>query len=57
MQVNEYDFKAFEDRISKLEQEVAEFKAWYESKYKACGSENKSLEFHESLTENQDVEE
>lgn len=64
MQVNEYDFKrinlnfkAFEDRMSKLEKEVAEFKAWYESKYKACVSESKSVEFHESLTDNQDAEE
>lgn len=59
MQVNEYDFKrinlnfkAFEDRISKLEQEVAEFKAWYEPKCKACNDEQNAVEFHESLTDN-----
>lgn len=59
MQVNEYDFKrinlnfkAFEDRISKLEKEVVEFKAWHDSKYRDCNSENKNVDFHEPLTDN-----
>lgn len=65
MQVNEYDFKRInlrlkelDLRLTKLEQEIAEFREWHSSRFpKESPVESNAAEFHESLTDKQDVEE